>query len=160
MMVLEDLPTFNINLRSSASLRKTPKRHFVDPAIAVAAIGADVDALIGDLKYLGFLFDAEVVRDMRIYADTIDAKVYCYRDSTGREVDIIVQERNGNWAAFEVKLGYGARDEAAGSLIKFSSTIDTENALPPASLNVITGSGFAHRRPDGVNVIPYQALCN
>jgi predicted AAA+ superfamily ATPase len=158
LMILEDLPAFSVSLRSSATLRKTPKRHFTDPSIAVGALGKDVDALVRDLNYLGFLFESEVIRDLRVYADKLDAHVYCYRDSSGREADAVVQERNGNWALFEIKLGYGARDAAADSLKKVADVIDTASSKPPVSLNVITGSGFAHKRPDGVNVIPLQTL--
>lgn len=158
LMILEDLPAFNVTLRSSATLRKSPKRHFTDPSIAVAVIGEDVDWLLRDLKYLGFLFESLVVHNLRVYADAIDAKVFFYRDSTGQEVDAIVQKRNGTWAAFEVKLGYAAADEAANSLLKFAMKLDSQKTNLPKSLNIITSFGFAHRRPDGVNVIPLGVL--
>jgi predicted AAA+ superfamily ATPase len=158
IMILEDLPAFNATLRSSATLRTTPKRHFVDPSIAVGAIGEDVDYLMSDLKYLGFLFESLVIHDLRVYADAIDAKVFFYRDSSGQEVDAIVQKRNGNWAAFEVKLGYGAVEDGAKSLLKFASKIDTDRMSAPMSLNIITGSGIAHKRTDGVNIVPLGIL--
>lgn len=156
--LVENLPAFNATLRSSATLRKTPKRHFVDPSIAMAALGENVDYLLSDIKYLGFLFESLVVHNLRVYADFLDAKVYFYRDSTGQEVDAIVQKRNGDWAAFEVKLGYGAVEEGAKSLLKFTSKINTEITKAPVSLNVITSSGIAHTRTDGVNVFPFGVL--
>jgi predicted AAA+ superfamily ATPase len=158
LMITEDLEAFNVNLRSSATLRKTPKRHFVCPSIAVAALGANKDQLIKDLRFTGFLFESLVLRDVRIYADIIGAKTYFYRNSADQEVDIIVQARNGDWIAIEVKLGYGKVEEGAQSLLKFASKINTDEMKPPKSLNVITGAGMAHKRADGVNVIPYCAL--
>ncbi|MDR0837181.1 MAG: DUF4143 domain-containing protein [Propionibacteriaceae bacterium] len=158
LMIVDDLPAFNATLRSSATLRMTPKRHFTDPSLAVGALGEDIDWLVRDLKYLGFLFESLVVHNLRVYADAIDAQVYFYRDSTGQEVDAIVQKRNGDWAAFEVKLGYGAADAGAQSLLNFVNKIDTKLTPRPKSLTVVTGSGFAHQRADGVNVVPLGIL--
>ncbi|HMQ95598.1 MAG TPA: DUF4143 domain-containing protein [Candidatus Saccharibacteria bacterium] len=155
LFILEDLPAWSANIRSSVPLRKSPKRHFVDPSIATGVLAIGPDALMGDLRYTGFLFESEVIRDLRIYAEAHDAKVYFYRDASGREVDAIVEKSNGEFAAFEVKLGFEAADEAAGSLLEFSELLVGKK---PTSLNVITGNGFAHTRDDGVNVIPLAAL--
>jgi uncharacterized protein len=98
-------------LRSTSRLRSAPKRHFVDPSLAVAALRATPSGLLKDLNLLGFLFESLVVRDMRVYAQAADAEVLQYRDNTGLEVDVVVQARDGRWAAFEVKLGPGWADE-------------------------------------------------
>lgn len=157
LMVIEDQPAWNMHIRSSATLRKTPKRHFTDPSLAVAALNLDSSSLFNDLNYTGFLFESQVIHDLRIYAQKLDAKVYYYRDSSGLEVDAIVQKSNGEIAAFEVKLGEGFVEEAAKNLLSFSNNIDPSK-VKIVSLNIIIGSGYAYTRKDGVNVVPIGAL--
>lgn len=126
LMILEDQPAWNTHIRSSHALRKSPKRHFTDVSLAVAALGADEDSLINDLNFTGFLFESLATHELRVYAQANDAKVYHYRDSSGLEVDSIVQKYNGDWCAFEIKLGTGQIDEAAVILNKFVSILDTK----------------------------------
>lgn len=158
LFVLEDLPAWSPALRSRTILRAAPTRHFVDPSLAVAALGARPDRLLRDVETLGLLFESLVVRDLRIYAQTLDASVFHYRDSTDLEVDAIVERRDGAWAAFEVKLGQGAVDRAAETLLRVAARVDPEKHGKPAALGVITGWGYGYRRPDGVAVIPIGAL--
>ena len=119
---------------------------------------ADENSLLNDLKFTGFLFESLVTHELRIYAQANDAKVYHYRDSSGLEVDSIVQKYNGDWCAFEIKLGTGHFDEAAGSLNKLVSILDTKKVKPPKSLNIITGTGISYTRNDGINVISLASL--
>ena len=158
LMVVDNLPAWNTHIRSADMLRKSPKRHFADPSLAVGALSLSVDKLTADLNFFGLLFESLVIRDLRIYADASGGSVFHYRDSRGTEVDAIVEYADGTWGAFEIKLGIGAVDEAAASLQKFAGKIDTDKVKPPAALTVITGNGFAYRRPDGVNVVPISAL--
>jgi len=158
LMVLDDLPAWNTHIRSKDMLRKSPKRHFVDPSIAVGVLGLSIDKITADLKYMGFLFESLCIRDLRIYADANGGKLFHYRDSQGIEIDAIVEYADGTWGAFEIKLGIGAADEAAGKLLKFAAKIDAKKTNLPATLTVITGNGFAHRRRDGIYVIPVNAL--
>ena len=158
VFVAEDLPAWAPALRSRSRLRSAPTRHFVDPSLAVAALGTDVRRLLRDTRTLGLLFESLVVRDLRIYAGTLDASVFHYRDSTDLEADAIIEGRDGAWAAFEVKLGPGAVDEAARSLLRVAERVDIERHGPPAALVVITGWGYGYRRPDGVSVVPIGAL--
>jgi len=157
-MIIEDQPAWNTHIRSTYSLRNSPKRHFTDVSLAVAAIGADQNALINDLNFTGFLFESMVVHDLRVYAQALDAKVYHYRDSSGLEVDSIVQKHNGDWSAFEIKLGTGQIDEAAANLSKFVNQLDLSKVKAPKSLNIITGTGISYTRNDGVNVISLSSL--
>jgi predicted AAA+ superfamily ATPase len=145
-------------LRSSALLRKTPKRHLTDVSLAVAALGADKKSLLNDLKFTGFLFESLVIHDLRVYAQANDAKVFHYRDSTNLEIDAIVQKYSGEYAAFEIKLGTGQIDEAAAHLTKFLSVLDTSKNPAPKSLNIITGTGISYARKDGINVISLASL--
>ena len=158
LMILEDQPAWNTHIRSSHALRKSPKRHFTDVSLAVAALGVDENSLINDLNFTGFLFESLVVHELRVYAQANDAKVYHYRDSSGLEVDAIVQKYNGDWCAFEIKLGTGQIDEAAIILNKFVSNLDTKKIKPPKSLNIITGTGISYTRADGINVISPASL--
>lgn len=158
LMVVDHLQAWNTHIRSSDMLRKASKRHFADPSLAVGALGLSVDKLIADLNYFGLLFESLVIHDLRVYADASGGKVFHYRDSRGTEADAIVEYADGTWGAFEVKLGIGAVDEAAGSLKTLANKIDTGRVKAPASLTVITGNGFAYRRPDGINVVPISTL--
>jgi predicted AAA+ superfamily ATPase len=158
IMVLENLDAWSTHIRSSATLRKAKKCHFVDPSLAVAALGLDKDKLMNDIPYVGLLFESLVVRDLRIYAQANDARVYHYRDSNGKEADVIVEKRDGSWAAFEIKLGFGAVETAVRSLLAFANTIDTSKTPAPTSLNVITGSGPVAQHSQGINIIPITAL--
>lgn len=158
LMVVEDQPAWAPHLRSKHRLRVAPKRHFVDPSLAVAALGATPDRLLGDLGLLGFLFESLVVRDLRVYAQAMNARVLQYRDSGGLEVDAIVETGDGRWMAFEVKLGHGQIDDAAASLQRFAARIDATRCGDPALLGVIVASGYGYRREDGVAIIPIGAL--
>jgi len=158
LMIVEDQPAWNTHIRSSYTLRKSPKRHFTDVSLAVAALGIDENALLNDLKFTGFLFESLVTHELRVYSQANDAKVYHYRDSSGLEVDAIVQKYNGEWSAFEIKLGTGQIDEAAENLKKFVSILDTKKIKQPKSLNIITGTGISYTRKDGINVISLASL--
>ena len=158
LMIIEDQPAWAPHLRSRSRLRGAPKRHYVDPSLAVAALRADPDSLLRDLNLFGFLFESLVVRDLRIYAQHTDAEVLQYRDNTGLEVDAIVQRPDGPWAAFEVKLGTGMIDHAAANLLRFAARVDTSRSGSPAALAVIVARGYGYLRPDGIRVIPIGAL--
>ena len=158
LMIIEEQPAWNTHIRSSASLRKTPKRHFTDVCLSIAALGADMESLLADLNFTGFLFESLVTHELRIYAQANDAKVYHYRDSSGLEVDAIVQKYNGDWLAFEIKLGTGQIEEAAINLKRFITILDLNNVKQPKSLNIITGTGISYTRADGINVISIASL--
>lgn len=158
LMIFEEQPAYNTHIRSANSLRKSPKRHLCDVSLAIGALKLTKEALLKDLKYCGFLFESLVYHDLKVYAQANDAEVYHYRDSAGLEIDAVVQQSGGAWAAFEVKLGVGMHDEAARQLLKLNSIIDSSKASKPASLNIITGSGLSYTRPDGINVISLASL--
>lgn len=158
LMIIEDQPAWNTHIRSSEALRKSPKRHFTDVSLSVAALGADKTSLLNDIKCTGFLFESLVVHNLRVYAQANDATVYYYRDSSGLEVDAIVQKHNGEWAAFEIKLGMGAVEEASANLLKLLANIDLNKVKPPKSLNIIVGTGISYKRKDGINVISLGSL--
>jgi predicted AAA+ superfamily ATPase len=158
LMIVENQPAWAPHLRSRSILRTAAKRHFVDPSLAVAALRATPERLLNDMNLLGLLFESMVIRDLRIYAQATDASVYHYRDNTGLEADAIVETTNGQWGAFEIKLGAGRVEQAAANLLKFVDRIDTAKCGKPTFLTVITGMGYGYARPDGVSVVPIGAL--
>jgi len=159
VFVIEDQPAWSAHLRSRSRLRKSPKRHFVDPSLAVAALRSGPDRLLADLESFGLLFESLVVRDLRVYSQAHDAEVYHYRDNTGLKVDAIVETAAGAWMGVEIKLGgEGPVEEGARNLLKLRDRVDPERAGPPAALAVIVGVGHGHTRPDGVALVPITAL--
>lgn len=158
LMVVEDQPAWAPHLRSRSRVRTSPRRHLVDPSLAVAVLRATPDRLLQDMDIAGFLFESLVIRDLRIYSQSEDAHVLHYRDNTDLEVDAVIEAADGRWAAFEIKLGSGAVDQGAESLLKFASRIDTARCGEPQMLGVITGTGLSYARADGVAVIPIGTL--
>lgn len=158
LMIVEDQPAWAPHLRSRSRLRSAAKRHFVDPSLAVAALRTTPEGLLKDMNLLGFLFESLVVRDLRVYAQAVDAEVLQYRDNTGMEVDAVIQCADGRWGALEIKLGAGMVEQGAASLLKFVDRVDTDKCGSPLLLAVITGTGYGYLRDDGVSVIPIAAL--
>ncbi len=158
VLVIEDQDAWAPELRSRARLQVSPKRHFVDPSLAVAALGATPARLSRDLNTLGLLFESLVVRDLRVYAQAHGGRVRHVRDEYGLEVDAIVELPDGRWAAFEVKLSGEHEDEAAANLHRFVEKIDTARTGEPAALVVITADRYGYTRDDGVAVAPLSAL--
>jgi len=157
-MLVENQEAWAPQLRSRSRLRRASKRHFVDPALAAAALGLLPEALLADLNYMGLLFESLVIRDLRVYAQPLRATVRHYRDNTGLEVDAIVELRSGKWAAIEIKLSPSQLDEGAANLRRFLTRVDTSKCGDPLFLGVVTSTGPAYTRDDGVHVIPIGTL--
>lgn len=160
LFVIEDLEAWNPNIRSKAAIRTSDTRHFVDPSIGTAALGLGPKDLMNDLESFGLFFEDLAVRDLRIFADVLDGRLYHYRDSSGLECDTVLHRRNGTYALIEIKLGgEKAIEEAADSLKQLAATIDHTRMPQPAFLMVLTAVGpYAYRRPDGVFVVPITCL--
>ncbi len=158
MFVIDDLPAWNPNLRSKTAIRTSDTRHFVDPSIAVAALGIGPEDLIGDLKTFGFFFESMCVRDLRVYAEALGGKLYHYRDQTGLECDAVIHLRNGAWAPVEIKLGIDEIDSAAKNLLELEKRIDPSKMKSPSFMLILTGTSYAYRREDGIFVVPIGVL--
>lgn len=160
IFVVEDMPAWNPNLRSKTAIRSSDTRYYVDPSIAVAALGIGPNDLINDLNTFGFIFETLCVRDLRVFADVLDGQVYHYRDKDGQECDAVIHLRNGQYGLIEIKLGGDKLiEEGAQSLKKMESKIDTDKMKAPSFLMVLTGvGGYAYRRKDGVCVVPIGCL--
>lgn len=162
IFVIEDMPAWNPNLRSKTSIRSAETRYFIDPSIAAASLGIGPDDLINDLKTFGFLFETLCIRDLRVYAESIDGCVYHYRDKNDLECDAVIHLRNGKYGLIEIKLGGENNiEEGAKNLKNLSSIIDTKKMNEPSFLMVLTGIGnYAYTRKDGVMVVPVGSLRN
>lgn len=160
IFVIEDLKAWSPKLRSKTVISKSSTRHLVDPAIAAYFLDANPQDLLNDLETMGLLFESLVVRDLRIYTENLGGRVYHYRDHSGQEADAILHFKNSQWAAIEVKLGNKAIDEGAENLKKLADKIDKDSMNAPSFLAVITGTGYAYQRDDGIYVIPIGCLRN
>ncbi len=160
MFVIEDMPAWNPTIKSRTAIRTADTRYFVDPSIAVAALGIGPGDLMNDLKTFGFLFETMCIRDLRVYAQSLSGGVYHYRDKNGLECDAVIHLHNGQYALVEIKLG-GEKliEEGAASLLRLASKIDYERMNRPSFLMVLTATGsFAYRRKDNVLVVPISTL--
>ena len=160
MFLLDPQMAFDPNVRSSIRVGKKPKRHLADPSLAIAAMGLTPRMLLEDLNTYGFMFESMCVRDLRVYAQASGGEVYHYRDDSGMEVDAIVEMPDGQWGAFEIKLGQNQVDAAAEGLLAFRDKMAARTARgAPSVLCVIVGmASYAYRRTDGVFVVPITAL--
>lgn len=162
LYLLDNDGPFATNIRSSIRVKQSEKRHLADPSIACALLNINDEAkLINDLETFGFLFEALVERDLKIYADTFNAHCYHYQDYLNREIDSVIELEDGNWCAFEIKLGANKIEEAANDLLNIKNSIEQEKGKAPIVLCVICGlTNAAYKRPDGVYVVPITALKN
>lgn len=162
LFLTENQPPFSSNVRSSVRIKQSEKRHFADPSLACALLGLTSERMINDLETAGFMFEALCERDLSIYAEADGALLYHYQDYNGKEIDAVIEFSNGEWIAFEIKLGANQIDEAARNLILIRNSIASEtNSRPPKALCVLCGlSNAAYQRQDGVYVVPITALKN
>lgn len=160
IFVIEDMPAWNPNLRSKTAIRTSDTRYFVDPSIAVAALGLGPKDLMNDLNTFGLLFETMCVRDLRVYADALGGTVYHYRDKNGLECDAVVHLRNGSYGLIEIKLGGdNPIEEAAETLKELANKIDTTKMKSPSFMMVLTALGsYAYQREDNVWVVPVGSL--
>ena len=161
LYVIEDLEAWNPNLRSKAAIRTSDTRHLVDPSIGTAILGVGPKDLMNDLESFGLLFENMAVRDLRVYAEALDGRLYHYRDSDGLECDAVLHRRNGSYGLIEIKLGGETKiAEAVDTLNKLEKKIDTTRMPNPSFKMVVTAVGkYAYRRKeDGIYVVPIGCL--
>jgi hypothetical protein len=161
IFVVEDMPAWNPNIRSKTAIRTADTRYFIDPSIATAALGIGPSDLIADLNTMGFMFETMCVRDLRVYAEALNGKIYHYRDKTGLECDAVVHLRNGQYGLIEIKLGGESLINAGvKTLNQLENQIDTNRMKAPSFKMILTATGsHAYRRPDdGIFVVPIGCL--
>lgn len=160
IFVIEDMKAWNPNLRSKTAIRTSDTRYFVDPSLAIAALGLGPNDLLNDLETMGLFFETLCVRDLRVYAEANDGEVFHYRDKNGLECDAVVHLRNGSYGLTEIKLGGDTRiEEGASNLNALEKKIDTTKMKNPSFKMVLTAVGqYAYMRKDGVMVVPIGCL--
>lgn len=161
IFVVEDMPAWNPNLRSKTAIRTADTRYFVDPSIATAALGMGPADLVSDLNTMGFFFETMCVRDLRVYAEALNGKVYHYRDKSGLECDAVVHLRNGQYGLIEIKLGgQSLIDDGVRTLNSLAAQVDTSRMKAPSFKMVLTATGeYAYRRSeDGIYIVPVGCL--
>ena len=160
IFLIEDAECWSPKLRRKTVTRNTDTRYFVDPSIAVAVRRLGPEDLINDLETMGFLFENLVMRDLRVYAESIDGEVYHYRDRDNDECDAVLHLHDGRYGLIEVKLGDGYFVESGvKSLERVEAKLDITRMNPPSFKMVIVGAGKnAYRREDGVYVVPLTCL--
>lgn len=160
IFVIEDSEAWNPNLRSKSAIRTSDTRYFSDPSIATAALGLGPSDLINDLNTFGLIFETLCVRDLRVYAEALNGKVYHFRDKNGLECDAVIHLRNGSYGLVEIKIGGdNLIEEGAKTLKDLAGKIDLDRMKSPSFLMVLTAVGtYAYRREDGVYVVPVGCL--
>ena len=160
LYILEYIPATNLNLRSKSPLRVSPKLELVDPSLVIASLDLKREDLIKDLNFTGFIFENMCMRDLKIYADAMDATLSYYRDKNDFEVDCILKLANGKWGAIEIKLGAGEIKDAADNLNKFKDKVDTDKYGEPTFLMILTGADYSYKREDGIYVVSIGTMKN
>lgn len=160
IFVIEDMAAWSPNLRSKTAIRTSDTRYFSDPSIATAALGLGPEDLLDDPNTFGLMFEAMAIRDLRVFADAIDGKVYHYRDKNGLECDAIVHLHNGKYGMVEIKLGGDALIESGAKALKtLAAKLDTDKMKAPSFMMILTGTGqYAYMRQDGIAVVPIGCL--
>ena len=159
--ITDDIEAWYPELRSKTRIRTGKKRNFVDPSLAIAALRASEQDLLADFHTFGLIFESLALRDLQVYAQSLDGDLFYYRDKNGLECDAIIHLTDGKWSAIEIKLGADRAtiDKAAENLLKFSEIVDAEQMKEPSCLMILSGiSSYAYRRPDGVLVVPIGCL--
>lgn len=165
LFVIEDIEAWCPAIRSATTIRSGKKRGFIDPSIAVAALGLSPDYLEKDLKTFGFIFECMCIRDLKIYSQALKGKVSYYHDRYDLEADAVLHIGDGRYALIEFKLGSAEIEEGAKHLLKIKDLVriynEKEKQVPlrePDLLIVVTGGNMAYTRLDGVKVIPLGCL--
>lgn len=164
LFIVEDIEAWCPSIRSKTAIRSGIKREFVDPSIAVAALGCSPDFFNKDLQTFGFIFECLCIRDLRIYSSALRGEMSYYHDRYGLEADGVLHLEDGRYALLEFKLGSSQIDEGVKHLLQIEKLIKEYNhenerklRLPDLKI-VITGSQYGYLRPDDVYVIPIGCL--
>lgn len=165
LYIIEDVDAWCPAIRSKTVIRASKKRNFIDPSIAVAALGLNLEYFNTDFKTLGFLFESLCIRDLKVYSSKINGQMSYYHDRYGLEADGVLHLKDGRYALLEFKLGSSEIEDGAKHLCEIERLIKVYNeketqcplSLPTLKI-VITGTKYGYKREDGVYVIPIGCL--
>jgi len=164
LYVIQDIPAWHPNIRPANTIRKSNKKEFIDPSIAVASLNLTPEKLLKNFETFGFIFENLCIRDLIVYSSSFGGEILYYNDDSGLEADCVIYLNDGRYALIEFKLGEKEIEKGANSLLKLkklvkekvkNTKIDLEE---PSFLAIITGGEVAYTRPDGVKVIPIGCL--
>ena len=157
LYIIDNISAWNPNIRSKTAIRTSDTRHFVDTSIACRALNISPEDLMGDLNSFGLFFEDFAVRDLSIYASTLDGEIRHYRDNAGLECDAVLHLPDGRWAAIEIKLGGEALiEEGVRSLNRLRNKLaEKSNEKAPSFMMVLTAFGPLYRR---LYVVPINCL--
>lgn len=165
LFVICDVEAWCPAIRSKTAIRSGLKRAFVDPSIAVAALGLTPEALMVQLNTFGFIFEQMCIRDLKAYTLDFETHLSYYRDRYNLEADWVLHLGDGRYALIECKLGSKEIEDGARHLIEIKNLIREHNKqeqqVPirePDLMIVLTGGKMAYSRPDGVKIIPLGCL--
>lgn len=164
LYVIQNIPAWSPNIRSANTIRKSCKKEFIDPSIAVASLNLTPEKLLKDFETFGFIFENLCIRDLLVYSSSVNGEILYYRDDSGLESDCVIYLNDGRYALIEFKLGNREIDKGAKNLLKLKKLIKTSvknkkiDLEEPSFLAVITGGEIAYTRSDGVKVIPIGCL--
>ena len=165
LFVIQDIEAWSPAIRSATAIRSSLKRGFVDPSIAVAALGLTPEALQMDLKTFGFIFESMCIRDLKAYSQALGSSISYYHDRYNLEADAVLHLADGRYALIEFKLGGKDIEKGAAHLLEIQRLVKEYNRAEkqvrlsePDLLMVITGGPIAYSRPDGVKVVPLACL--
>lgn len=159
MFLFNNQEPFSSNIRSSLRVKQMEKRHFSDPAMACAMLKLTPKKMMNDLNTMVFMFEGLVERDLFIYAQSMGGELFHYQDYKGNEIDAVIELEDGNWCAFEIKLGLSKAEEGAKNLIKVCDDIVRNGGKAPLIKCVIYGVGnMAYQNSEGIYIVPITAL--
>lgn len=164
LFIINYIDSWSINVRSKTKIRTKPKMYLCDPSLGLSILKIKgIEHLLTDTRLLGIYFENQVIKDLKVFAQTIGAELYFFRNENGFEIDAILQLDDGRWAPIEIKLTNSNKssiDEAAKNLLSIESKIQTKIELKskPSFYLIITASDYGYKRDDGVLVIPFTLL--
>ena len=164
LYVIQNIPAWSPNIRSANTIRKSYKKEFIDPSIAVASLNLTPEKLLKDFETFSFIFENLCIRDLLVYSSCVNGEVLYYHDDSGLEADCVIYLDDGRYALIEFKLGSKEIDKGAENLLKLKELIKKSvknkkiDLEEPSFLAVITGGNMAYTRADGVKVMPIGVL--
>ncbi len=158
LYVIDEVEAWCPNIRSKSAIRSVNKKEFIDPSLAVAALGMSPEALLKDLNTFGFIFENLVLRDLKVYGEAIGGNISYYHDRYGLECDAVLHLEDGRYALIEIKLGDAYVDEGAKHLLTLKKLIIEHKLKEPDFLMIITAGNYSYKREDNVLVVPIGCL--
>ena len=164
MWLVDPLPAWWPLGNPMSRLKRGPKHHLADPALAARLVGATASGLVsgspavprglGAGPLLGALFESLVTLDVRVYAQAAGATVGHLRTwNDDREIDLVV-EKDRRLLAVEVKLATTAGRDDTSHLRWLADRLGPDLA----DAMIVTTGRHAYRDRDGIAVVPAALL--